>query len=104
MSSRASIFRWLLPLGALALTVALAACGDDEQLPTTDLSAPAVSDLSVPVDGDAGPDCYGDGGCYECPPKSDTQFLNQCTTANCSHFDNGRLPLLLPGGKLPPLP
>ena len=49
--------------------------------------------------------CTADGGCYLCPPSSDPQFLNQCTAATCSHFDNhSRLPLLTGDGGLPPLP
>ena len=56
---------------------------------------------------DAGPcDATGDGGCYACPPTTTSQFLNQCTGAQCSGFSNTvRIPSndFLPDGGLPPL-
>jgi hypothetical protein len=48
---------------------------------------------------DAGP-----VGCYACAPKTEPQFLNQCTGSQCSHYDNvANLPLYN-GGNLPALP
>ena len=46
----------------------------------------------------------GLNGCYPCPPKTDIQFLNQCTTSQWAQFDNvARLPLYN-NGNLPSLP
>ncbi len=42
------------------------------------------------------------GGCYACPPTSDPEYLNACTTG-CIAFDNTRV-TKLDGGVLPPLP
>jgi hypothetical protein len=54
--------------------------------------------------GGGGANCDGPSGCYACPPKSTDQFLNACTNAQCSAFDNvARLPLYN-SGNLPPLP
>jgi hypothetical protein len=54
--------------------------------------------------GGGGGNCDGPNGCYDCPPHSNDQFLNHCTTAQCAPFDNeARLPLYN-GGNLPPLP
>jgi hypothetical protein len=53
---------------------------------------------------DAG-SCTGAGGCWSCAPTTRVEFLNACTSAGCSPFDNrARLPLLNPDGTLPPLP
>jgi hypothetical protein len=50
------------------------------------------------------PNCDGPNGCYSCKPTVDVQFLNACTNAQCSPFDNvARLPLYN-GGNLPPVP
>jgi len=92
---------------ALALVLgsaALSACGGDEGEGLLDLSArpldlSVVEDLTPPA-----PECVTDGGCWTCPPKKDVEFLNQCSGSACARYDNSRLPLLLPGGKLPPLP
>jgi hypothetical protein len=54
--------------------------------------------------GDAGPNCDGPNGCYSCAPQTTTQYLNACTNAQCSPFDNvARLPLYN-NGNLPPIP
>jgi hypothetical protein len=42
------------------------------------------------------------GGCYNCPPTSDPEFLNACTDG-CIAFDNNLRVTLLDGGVLPPL-
>jgi len=64
-------------------------------------------DGGAPIDAGA-PDagsCLGTGGCWSCAPTTQVQFLNACTGAGCSPFDNrARLPLLNPDGTLPPLP
>jgi hypothetical protein len=69
-------------------------------------------DVGVP-DGEPPPDgrasCYAvnkTGDCAACAtPRTDEQFLNQCTATSCQPFDNAtRLPLLKPGGGVPPLP
>jgi hypothetical protein len=37
--------------------------------------------------------CQTDGGCYQCSPTTNAEFLNQCTTSVCVPFDNAtRLP------------
>ena len=54
--------------------------------------------------GDAGQSCTGTDGCYACPPQTTSEFLNGCTNAQCSPFDNvARLPLYN-NGNLPSLP
>jgi hypothetical protein len=54
--------------------------------------------------GGSGGNCDGPAGCYDCPPHTNSQFLNQCTNAQCAAFDNAaRLPLYN-GGNLPPVP
>jgi hypothetical protein len=51
---------------------------------------------------DAG--CDGEAGCWSCAPTSTTEFLNQCTSSQCTPFNNlQRLPDY-DGGALPPLP
>src|SRR5579871_5852459 len=55
---------------------------------------------------DSGPPCVSDGGatgCFSCPPQTNAQFLNACTSSSdqCTHFDNtSRLPFW-DGGPLP---
>lgn len=54
--------------------------------------------------GGGAPNCDGPNGCYSCPPTKNEQFLNACTSAQCSPFDNAaRLPLYN-NGNLPPVP
>jgi hypothetical protein len=54
--------------------------------------------------GGAPPDCNGPNNCYKCPPLTEPQFLNHCTAAQCSPFDNvARLPLYN-NGNLPAIP
>ena len=54
--------------------------------------------------GGVDPACVGEDGCYACDPTNDPEFLNACTEAQCSAFDNeARLPLYN-GGDLPPVP
>lgn len=80
-------------------------------VPATDAPATDAPSADVPADvpaadvpGDGG-SCVGDGGCYACAPSSTAQFLNRCTGASCSPFNNSaRLPLLRADGGLPPLP
>jgi hypothetical protein len=60
---------------------------------------------AAPVD--AGPPedavaCTADSGCWSCTPQTPTEFLNQCTSSQCSPFNNAqRLPDY--DGSLPPL-
>lgn len=45
------------------------------------------------------------GGCYNCAPTDDEQFLNHCTGSTCIPFDNkARVDALKNGGSLPKLP
>ena len=48
--------------------------------------------------------CDGPNGCYSCPPKTGSQFLNACTSTQCSPFDNGKRLPLYNNGNLPPIP
>jgi hypothetical protein len=48
--------------------------------------------------------CDGPNGCYSCPPKTGAQFLNACTTTQCSPFDNVKRLPLYNNGNLPPIP
>ncbi len=46
--------------------------------------------------------CTSDSGCWSCTPATPGEFLNQCTSSQCSPFDNAtRLPNY--DGGLPPL-
>jgi hypothetical protein len=83
-------------LGTALACLAFVAC-------TSSTVQPAQPDLAPAPDLALDP-CITAKGCYSCVPTTDRSFLNQCTSSSCSSFDNGRLPLLLPGGKLPPLP
>jgi protocatechuate 3,4-dioxygenase beta subunit len=65
----------------------------------TDSTTSATVDFSLNL-------CQGAGGCFSCPPTTTSQFLNQCTGAQCSGFDNAtRIPSsdFLPDGGLIPL-
>lgn len=43
---------------------------------------------AAPID----PGCIGDDGCYSCPPKTNSQFLNACVEGGCpATFDNSKL-------------
>jgi hypothetical protein len=54
--------------------------------------------------GGTGGDCTSAEGCWDCAPTQNVHFLNACTDAACSPFDNvARLPLYN-GGDLPPIP
>lgn len=54
--------------------------------------------------GAGGAACEGPNGCYSCKPATNVQFLNACTGAQCSKFDDAaRLPLYN-NGNLPELP
>jgi len=52
----------------------------------------------------AGSSCLGPGGCYACPPTNDEQLASLCTDSICIPFDNARVTLLTPDGRLRPLP
>jgi hypothetical protein len=104
--------------GALALALfALAAC-DNEANPTptstfTTSTGPGAGGNGAGSEGGAGGgnggsgtggDCTSEAGCWDCAPTENVHFLNACTDASCSPFDNvARLPLYN-NGDLPPLP
>ncbi|NUP07293.1 MAG: hypothetical protein HOW73_14660 [Polyangiaceae bacterium] len=97
----------------------LAACGDDtNQNPTSTFTTSTGGGTSdggggqgaggnggAPEGGNgAGGNCEGPDGCFACEPTKNEHFLNACTEAQCSPFDNeARLPLYN-GGDLPPVP
>ena len=57
--------------------------------------------------GTSAPQDCKDQGPKDClceQPKSDEQFLNHCSAATCSPFDNKKLSKLKADGTLPPLP
>jgi hypothetical protein len=67
---------------------------------STGADAPLTQKDGAPV-GDAA-SCETDGGCWSCTPASPAEFLNQCTSSQCSPFPNAtRLPNY--DGGLPPL-
>jgi hypothetical protein len=84
----------------------------DADAAKADTSTEPVADAGDAGDGasDAGQEaavdaasCAADGGCWSCTPASTPEFLNQCTSSECSPFDNlQRLPDY-DGGSLPPL-
>ncbi len=41
-------------------------------------------------------DCNGPDGCYNCAPKTDTQFLNHCVAGGCQPAQDFHLPATLP--------
>lgn len=125
----------LRTVAALALCASLVACGDDdeERPPDGGVSIRDLGTDLGPTDGggadlgldasteptDAGPvdanvsdaevadggSCLGADDCWSCAPTLPAHFLNGCTSAECSPFDNAaRLPLLNADGTLPPLP
>jgi hypothetical protein len=57
----------------------------------------------APIQPEDAATCETDAGCWSCTPTSPPEFLNQCTSSQCSPFDNAsRLPDY--DGGLPPLP
>ena len=75
--------------------------------------APSAGGQGGAAGGDSGaPECdpsktgSNPKGCYPCAPTKNDQFLNHCTSSDCSPFDNpGRLGAdNWNGGKLKPLP
>jgi hypothetical protein len=87
--------------------------GVDGTTPTGDSApgtdAPQTGDDGGLQDGQVVPDapqdavaCTTDAGCWSCLPTTTPEFLNQCTTSQCSPFANAqRLPDY--DGSLPPL-
>ena len=53
---------------------------------------------------DATLSCHGAGGCFQCSPTSDQEFLSTCTDSTCIPFDNKRLTNLSFDGTLKNLP
>jgi hypothetical protein len=50
--------------------------------------------------------CVGEAGCFNCKPTTNEQFLDKCTSSECSPFDDkSRIPTSTwDGGKLPAVP
>jgi hypothetical protein len=70
-----------------------------EAAPPQDAGAEAQVEEAPPEDAAA---CTTDSGCWSCTPQTSAEFLNQCTSSQCSPFSNAqRLPDY--DGSLPPL-
>ncbi len=90
-------------VGDTALPDAATATADSSNPADAADSADTAAQDTAKTDSTA--NCVGAKGCYSCPPKTNSELLNQCTGNACTAFDNAkRLPLLGVGGKLPPLP
>jgi hypothetical protein len=63
--------------------------GNSEDSPVAVDSAPTLKD-GAPVQDAAS--CESDGGCWSCSPVTTPQFLNQCSSSQCSPFSNSVLP------------
>jgi hypothetical protein len=99
-----------------ALTLACSSEASNPQPPNNTIKIDSGATDSEPVDTglaetavDTGvPDanCFGDGGCYNCKPATNDQFLNRCNGAGCSKFDDKmRIPASVwDGGALPAVP
>jgi hypothetical protein len=75
---------------------------DSAAPPPGDSSVPDSANDSAETSVDAA-SCGADGGCWNCTPATAQEFLNQCTSSQCTPFDNlQRLPDW-DGGALPPL-
>jgi hypothetical protein len=102
-------------LAAAAFGLALATSGCNDLIGLTGYTTRADASIpqevvGLPADGDAAfaeasCDAGSLGPCDACPPVTNQQFLNACTSATCVPFDDiDRLTNLLPDGSLPPLP
>jgi hypothetical protein len=117
--------RSILLLAALGLSAAFAACSSEDTNPnptpvtsstsggetTSSVTSSATTGAggagstttttssSASGTGGAG----GGGDCFAGTPKTNAEFLNACTTADCGKFTT-TLPLLKSDGTLPPLP
>lgn len=121
MNPRAST---LVALLALGLSAGFAACSSDTTNPNpTPVTASASSGEATSTTtttttgsgmGSAGGSSTtststgtggagGGGDCFGGTPKTNVEFLNACTTADCGKFTTA-LPLLKTDGTLPPLP
>lgn len=88
--------------------------GVDARL-THDAAVDAIGDAFIPpdvridvnlIDGSVvdGAECTtGDGGCWRCEPTTPPEFLNQCTSSQCSPYDNAAHLPAYDGGGLAPL-
>ena len=89
--------------GALAASLALAACDDSSAVKETlpDAGPSTAPDATATPDGGPG----ADGGPTDCftNPQSHEEIINACTDA-VKIAKNPTLPLLYPDGGLPPLP
>jgi hypothetical protein len=60
----------------------------DEETAGSDGDGDGGEGGAAPID----PGCIGDDGCYSCPPKTNSQFLNACVEGGCpANFDNSKL-------------
>ena len=109
--------RALVLAAVLTITGAFVACSSESSDPTppnnnfkVDSGTPTdtgVADTGEVVDtGTPDANCFGDGGCFNCAPKTNDQFLNRCSGTQCSKFDDrARIPTSVwDGGALPPVP
>jgi hypothetical protein len=70
---------------------------------SADTTPVATQQDGAPIQPEDAAACTTDAGCWSCTPTSPPEFLNQCTSSQCSPFDNAsRLPDY--DGGLPPLP
>jgi hypothetical protein len=78
------------------------ATGDAGAAPTAGADSGGSGGVDGGEGGAASCEPQGDLDCYPCAPTTNEQFLNQCSDAECSPFDNGER---IPGfnGTLPDL-
>jgi hypothetical protein len=78
-----------IPCAAL-LVAAMAGCNYLLDASSYHLADPADASTDGAVSGDACNDPSGLSGlgCYDCTPSGREEFLNHCTTAPCTPFDN----------------
>lgn len=124
---RTNNLKWAL-LACLVAAWGFAACGDNNSNPTpvtsssstTSTTSSTGSSTSTTSSGMGGASSSstgsstsgmggaggagGGGNCFKGTPKTEAEFLNQCTSADCAQYDNTKLKLLNPDGSLPPLP
>lgn len=114
-----------LVVAVLGISAAFAACSSEDTNPTpTPVTSSATSGDSAASTTSAGTTGAGGAGstttttsssatgtggagggadCFSGTPKTNAEFLNACTTADCGKF-TAALPLLKSDGTLPPLP
>jgi hypothetical protein len=76
--------------------------GTDAAQESSVADAPAEAEAGEAAPPEDAAACTTDAGCWTCTPQTTPEFLNQCTTSQCSPFVNlQRLPDY--DGSLPPL-